>query len=277
MPGDDDGREGHIFFIDARNGYACLANGKLFGTDDGGETWSGLPGASCENKAPILFADPEVGWAMRYTKLTFTTDGGKRWVSREVSLPASVNAFSLPRRDRAYVVGDHGMVFRYSIVPVEQSIANAVAAPAMPAFSTALADRGFDFAQNMTALESTLGGGSQDAGMGVQPSGGTTGADAPSAFIAGCCGKRLSSLELVLRAINAVAPSYAAKYKNLNLVSLGMRTADALPQRTDNLKAAVKAFRTATDKTTADQALATIKSALAEFRAVADTAVQRKP
>ena len=80
-----------------------------------------------------------------------------------------------------------------------------------------------------------------------------------------------------MRAINAVAPSYAAKYKNLNLVSLGMRTADALPQRTDNLKAAVKAFRTATDKTTADQALATIKSALADFRAVADTAVQRKP
>jgi hypothetical protein len=42
------------------------------------------------------------------------------------------NAFSLPARDRAYVVGDHGMVYRYRIVPIEYSAKGILDAPAMP-------------------------------------------------------------------------------------------------------------------------------------------------
>ena len=30
-----------------------------------------------------------------------------------------VEAFSLPTRDRGYVVGDHGMIYRYRIVPID--------------------------------------------------------------------------------------------------------------------------------------------------------------
>ena len=286
VPGDDDGREGHVFFVDEKTGYACLANGKIYGTDDGGQTWTGLPGASCEGKAPILFADPEVGWAMRYTNLTWTTESGRRWVSRKVSLPAGVRSFSLPRRDRAYVVGDHGMIYRYQIVPAETQIAHAVTAPAMPAFSTALTERATDLAQQLSALDTTLahapassdGSSASSAGAaggGVSPAG--TPADAVAPFIASCCGKRLSTLELVLKGVSGILPDYTAKYKNLNLLTLGIRTAGALPDRADSLRVAVKAFRSARDRATADQALGAVKTALAAFRAVADTAVQKTP
>ena len=50
-----------------------------------------------------------------------------------VGWPASVYAFTLPSRRRAYVVGDHGMVYRYSIVPVEYRVPNMIDAPMMPA------------------------------------------------------------------------------------------------------------------------------------------------
>ena len=58
---DAEGREGHIFFNDEQTGYVCTAGGRLFGTTDAGATWSGLAGATCESKAPIQFADHDVG------------------------------------------------------------------------------------------------------------------------------------------------------------------------------------------------------------------------
>ena len=280
IPGDDDGREGHVFFIDEKNGYACLANGKIFGTDDGGQSWSGLPGATCESKAPILFADPEVGWAVRYTTLTWTTEGGRRWVSRRIALPASVQSFSLPRRDRAYVVGDHGMAYRYRVVPADVSVAKAVAAPAMPGFSTALADKASDLTRELSAIDTNLvnspaTASANSASQTVVPAGAPN--DALSPFVAGCCGKRLSKLSLLLESVGGILPDYTSKYKNLNLLTLGLRTASALPARADSLRAAVKAFRSAQDRGSADQALANVKNALAAFRALADTAVQRAP
>lgn len=291
IPGDDDGREGHVFFVDERNGYACLANGKIFGTDDGGATWTGLPGASCEGKAQILFADPEVGWAVRYTNLTWTIEGGRRWVSRSIALPAGVRSFSLPRRDRGYVVGDHGMIFRYVIAPAGTKAAHAVVAPAMPGFSTALADRANDLARELSSLDTTLSKTSSAAASDasgsaatVTPSGAAAsgaapapGGDALSPFLSGCCGKRVNALELVLKAVSGLVPEYTSKYKNLNLLTLGLRTAGALPERADSLRTAVKAFRSAKDRASADQALTNVKSALAVFRAFADTAVQRTP
>ena len=275
VPGDDDGREGHFFFVDDKTGYACLANGKIFGTDDGGQTWTGLPGAACQGKAPILFSDPEVGWALRYTSLAFTTEGGRRWVARNIALPAGARGFSLPRRDRAYIVGDHGMVYRYRIVPGETTVPHALDAPAMPGFSTALSDRASDLEQQLAALDTTLARTSttSDSTPSVVPAGTTS--DAPTPFIDNCCGKRLSSLELLLRVVSGILPDYTSKYRNLNLLTLGLRTAGALPARADSLRSAVKVFRSARDRTTADQALTSIKSALAAFRAVADTAVQK--
>jgi hypothetical protein len=42
-----------------------------------------------------------------------------------------VNASSRPAKDRGYVIGDHGMVYRYRIVPVEYNARGILPAPSM--------------------------------------------------------------------------------------------------------------------------------------------------
>ncbi len=123
------------FFIDELTGYIRTGypdSGQLFKTADGGRTWTGLAGSPGNR---IRFADPGVGWAVLYRKISFTSDGGNRWNSREYAFPASARAFSLPRRDRGYVVGDHGMIYRYRTVPV------TFAAKGMLAGAAPLGDR----------------------------------------------------------------------------------------------------------------------------------------
>lgn len=123
-----------VAFLNEQTGFARLTSKKLHMTSDGGKTWRGIvasPGID------IQFADPGVGWGVEVGRLDpevwFTTDGGSRWSSRRIRFPASVRAYSFPRRDRAYFVGDHGMVFRYSVVPASRSLGpNDIAAPAMP-------------------------------------------------------------------------------------------------------------------------------------------------
>jgi photosystem II stability/assembly factor-like uncharacterized protein len=123
-----------VFFLNEQTGFARLTSKKLHMTTDGGRTWRGIvasPGIA------IRFADPGVGWGVELgvvdPEVWFTTDGGSRWSSREIRFPATVRAFSFPRRDRAYIVGDNGMVFRYSVVPASRSLGpNDIAAPAMP-------------------------------------------------------------------------------------------------------------------------------------------------
>jgi hypothetical protein len=68
---------------------------------------------------------------VRYRTMTYTVNGGKQWTSREISFPASVIASSLPRPDRGYVVGEHGMVYRYRVVPVDYAAKGMLAAPMM--------------------------------------------------------------------------------------------------------------------------------------------------
>jgi hypothetical protein len=65
--------------------------------------------------------------------LTYTTDGGKRWASVALRFPTPVKAFSLPSPQRGYVVGDHGMIYRYRIVPLDYTAKGMLDAPAMPA------------------------------------------------------------------------------------------------------------------------------------------------
>jgi photosystem II stability/assembly factor-like uncharacterized protein len=131
LPGED-GKEGALHFFDANTGVMRTINGKVFRTADGGKTWTGVPG-HIDGKPDIEFADAEVGWMMRYNTMTYTTNGGKSWVSRNIGFPAGVNAFSLVQRDRGYAAGSHGMVYRYRIVPIDYTSKGMLAAPAMPA------------------------------------------------------------------------------------------------------------------------------------------------
>lgn len=128
IPGAQDAAD--VFFVDADNGYVRTGpadTGRLFRTSDGGRTFTGVGGSPGDR---MRFADRSVGWSFHYGKLSYTTGGG--WTSRSFTFPARVEAFALPSRRRAYVVGEHGMVYRYSIVPVAYSAAGMIDAPMMP-------------------------------------------------------------------------------------------------------------------------------------------------
>ncbi len=171
-----------LFFSDPQNGLLATASERLYATSDGGTSWHGVAGAAGPQ---IRFADPEVGWAFGdlgnrpdYV-LRYTTDGGKRWSSRSLHFPAGVFAFALPQRNAGYVVGDHGMVYRYRIVPAEYKVANMVEAPVMPGYDSPLngevATLKSDFNDLATQMQNSLGISSPPAAAGTTSQGSSGG------------------------------------------------------------------------------------------------------
>ena len=127
----------YLYFLDEQRGFAKMWGGDVLSTNDGGKTWSAIAGLKLlgGKRARLKFADNEVGWGIENRTMVFTTDGGRRWTTRTLSFPTGVSAFSLPSRQRGYVVGDHGMVYRYRIVPIDYSAQGMIAAPMMPSAS----------------------------------------------------------------------------------------------------------------------------------------------
>jgi photosystem II stability/assembly factor-like uncharacterized protein len=122
--------ESSLWFMDANTGVLRAYDGKMFRTTDGGKTWAGVSGQG-EAKSDLAFADAQVGWMIYYRKMTYTANGGKSWLSRDIAFPAMVADSSLPARDRGYAVGDHGMVYRSRVVPIDYTAKGMLAAPAM--------------------------------------------------------------------------------------------------------------------------------------------------
>lgn len=127
LPGED-AKESGLRFTDPNTGVLRTLDGKLFYTGDGGKNWTGATGKA-DGKPAIEFATKDVGWMIVYRTMTYTVDGGKHWISREIGFPATVWASSLVQRDRGYAVGEHGMVYRYRVVPVEYTSKGMLAAP----------------------------------------------------------------------------------------------------------------------------------------------------
>ena len=278
-----------IFFLDEQTGFARLASKKLHLTTDGGATWRGIVASPGEE---IQFADPSVGWAVdpgwSELRLSYTTDGGRRWTSREIRLPTTTRAFSFPRRDRAYVVGDHGMVFRYTVVPAARALGpNDKAAPAMPAFDSPLDDQ----VEQLEAVIDVLGTelGAADAGPGGGAAGGASGDAAavadqpfdaplppPSEYMASCCRKSFSRLETALGALSTTLPEFIGKYRNLNLLLAAVRMSAEMPDQYRAVVGGLRAFRTAQDKQTAEAALASVRAALGTFKQTAAVSMQQE-
>ena len=121
-----------IVFTDENTGFVILPRGsKFIATSDGGKTWRGV---IANVKGKLKFAGSRVGWSFHdKNQFTYTIDGGKRWATVALRFPAPVKAFSLPSPQRGYVVGDHGMIYRYRIVPIDYTAKGMLDAPAMPA------------------------------------------------------------------------------------------------------------------------------------------------
>lgn len=130
-----DGKDGSLALTAADAGFV-----RAFGitgyyetrmTRDGGQSWTAVAATAPGGLPKIIFQQP-VGWMAHGNEFAYTTDGGKRWLAGRASLPTAINAFSLASAERAYVVGSHGMIYRYHVVPVTYTPPkNAVVAPVM--------------------------------------------------------------------------------------------------------------------------------------------------
>jgi photosystem II stability/assembly factor-like uncharacterized protein len=300
--------QGFVTFTDPNSGFLCTYDGKFFSTGDGGQNWDGVAGVVCSG-AKGKFADPETGWTLASRLWNYTTNGGRTWGSRTMTFPAAVNGFSLPRRDRGYAVGDHGMVYRYSIVPVEHTAPNSIDAPVVGAFTSPLDDQVEALAADAGAFSTENGGPpiASDAGAGttdpdgssagstgsagdasVSGSGGDAGASA-SGFSSGSAGggtsadasgaKRggnwLGKLQALLDAIGSSMPDFLARYRNLNLLFEGTRTAAGMPSWLQTVKGGLAAFRSSPDKTSAAAALAQLVGAVDSLKTQTRVAFQQ--
>lgn len=182
FPAESGGYE--VFFTDERRGFVRTYSRTIYGTEDGGVSWKRLTGLLIND---FKFADPVVGWSMKYREMNYSTNGGRSWLTREIPFPTMVTAFSIPRRDRGYAVGEHGMIYRYSVVKVTQPTgAGALPAPLMPTFETLLDEKVEELDDFVESLEESIakmpddaGGNSSNAGSsasagGNSESGGTS-------------------------------------------------------------------------------------------------------
>jgi photosystem II stability/assembly factor-like uncharacterized protein len=251
-----------IFFTDENTGYAHLAEKRLYRTTDGGRTWTGLVGTPGPE---IKFADPEVGWSFDGPRLSYTTDGGKRWSSRELSFPAAVHAFSLPRRNRGYVVGEHGMIFRYTVVPeADPTPPSAVAGPAMPSFESELDDRVETVDDQVEALEAQF------------ESAAASFADT-TVVVDACCMQSVNSLQSTVDALTPLVPQFLGKYRNVNLILAGLQFLGILPDHLAQVKAALKTLRQARGATATATALTELSTAIDALTATTRQAFQKEP
>ena len=123
-------QESSLRFLDANNGVLRGKDGDLYRSADGGRTWTAVTGQG-QLQSELSFADPETGWMVYYKRMTYTANGGKSWLSREIEFPTLVADAFLAARDRGYAVGEHGMVYRYRIVPVDYKSKGMLAAPSL--------------------------------------------------------------------------------------------------------------------------------------------------
>lgn len=252
-----------LFFTDENTGFAHLAEKRLYRTTDGGRTWTGVVGTP----GPVIkFADPEVGWSFfGYKSLSYTTDGGKRWSSRDLSFPARVTAFSLPRRNRGYVVGEHGMIFRYSVVPsAEPTPPNGVEAPAMPTFESELDDQVETVDEQVETLADQVEAAAASA------------ADT-MIVVEACCAQSVNQLQSAVEAVTPLVPRFLGKYRNVNLIIAGLQFLGLLPDHLAHVKAALRALRQARGPTATAAALTELSTAIDALSLATRQAFQKEP
>jgi photosystem II stability/assembly factor-like uncharacterized protein len=280
-----------VFFTSESNGFIVTRDKKLYSTSDGGRTWRGVV-ATVDAEAPVLFTDPEVAWTCWRQTCSFSTDSGRHWNSREFRFPAYINAFSVPRRDRIYVAGDHGMIYRYRMLPASRVTKAMLPAPAMPGYGslngnlqrirtridalrTKLAEAGAPVSPATSSAQddaagSAAGANSQgfdnsadaDAGFNQDTSfsgsfdAGTPAPDVPASdAIQNCCAAQIRGLQTDVNLFNQQAPAFAGKFRNLNLLVIGLNMFSDIVGRAHGLRDSLLALKKAPDLQTAAAAL----------------------
>jgi hypothetical protein len=266
----DNAREGSIFFTDENNGVVRTKRGKSWITADGGQTWKALIATTLGQG--IRFADPGVGWSFarlctgmgcKNAKLSYTTDGGRRWTSRSLPFPAGVTAFSLPRRDRGYAVGGHGMIYRYRVVPEgTPTVANSIASVAMPPLANGVIEQLAELEAGLDDIEIAFE--ATDWPADDQSAAWQTD-DANSWVEANFT--EFAEFEQTVDHVSAGLPELGRKHRNLNLVLEGLRLLGDLTGQGSGLKQSFESLRHANDLDSVSAALLQMTSELEASKA----------
>jgi photosystem II stability/assembly factor-like uncharacterized protein len=293
-----------VFFVDDQNGFVRVSQGqKLFVTNDGGQTWHGVVASPAKE---IRFADPEVGWSFDSRTLSYTVDGGKHWLSREFRFPADTYGFSLPRRDRGYIVGDHGMIYRYRLVPIEYTAKGMIPAPLLSGIDSPLdvyvqqlvaqvnkisADAGLPPVN--TAAPGTVPTQSAVAGGGftqnTDPNVAATAPDAAaggftqntdpnaSAATAGAGGfsQDVGQAQTTLYSVSSETPKFTSKYRNLNLLLAGLQMASQMTAQVQALQQSLQSLKNAKDPRSAAPSITNVQTSVAGLLQLVQNAYQK--
>jgi photosystem II stability/assembly factor-like uncharacterized protein len=123
-----------LHFWSEKDGLVVLASGQTFWTTDGAASWTGSTNAPewrshyATGEGRIIVGVNENG-----RRIGYSFDGGRSFTSRALGVPARVWAVTFPDSTHGYLAGEHGMVYRYRIVPSEHTSQGMISAAAPPA------------------------------------------------------------------------------------------------------------------------------------------------
>lgn len=124
---EDNGRQG--FFWNEKSGLVTLHEGKTLMTTDGGDSWNGVVTPFGGEHALYAMAGGQLGVIILYRQIAYSTNGGRTFSAREFPVPANVTAVTFPDAKHGYLVGEHGMIYRYRIVPADYNVKGMIPAP----------------------------------------------------------------------------------------------------------------------------------------------------
>ncbi len=118
-----------VSFWTEKDGIAVLEKGEeVHWTADGGTTWTRSvkqrlwPSVHAVGEGRIIVSIGEDGG------IAYSVNGGRNFTSRPFMLPARAQAVTFPDAQHGYVVGQHAMVYRYRIVPIDYTRQGMIAA-----------------------------------------------------------------------------------------------------------------------------------------------------
>lgn len=109
-----------LHFWSETHGIAVADRGEeVHWTEDGGSTWTR---SARQRLWPSFFATGEgkiIVSVGQNAGIGYSFDGGRTFASRPFTLPARARAVTFPDSTHGYLVGEHGMAYRYRIVPID--------------------------------------------------------------------------------------------------------------------------------------------------------------
>jgi len=118
-----------VRFWTETDGIVVLDRGEeVHWTSDGGTTWTRSvkqrlwPSVHGVGEGKIIVSIGEGG------SIAYSFNGGRNFMSRPFTLPARVQAVTFPDAQHGYLVGQHAMVYRYRIVPIDYKRQGMIAA-----------------------------------------------------------------------------------------------------------------------------------------------------